>query len=409
MKRFLALLLLLTLLPVLPGLAEEEIDVPAVILGDTWVTDNFSMSFSADGSGVLTSNGVTHEGTWEYVNGLVYFRYQQYGDQTLKLTMKKNDGVCQLSCSYFTLRMKADADRIKQEAEETAKKKTVVLKWGDEITLDFISFSLENAVVLRSLEQMIENTPWTFSPTKGKKYLVVYGTVKNLQNVSIWINNAFAEVTLDGKDTYKMYMYAFHQGDTYINSTLNQDATARLLLSAEIPEAAADSFTTAQVQLNINNFMSSIPQKAYEGDFIFQLGIDESKARSAQKGPARKKVTFTFGKNKSLPSPASYLDVILEDGAEFETMHPSSGKSAKVKHYFFRSRFEGDTLQDTVNAYLNALKGDGLTTKKLTGKKSKYNDENRTFYIIKKGKTEVGWIDLSSSDNYSASIYIVKK
>ena len=106
MKRFLALLLLLTLLPAVPALGEEKIDVPAVIPEDTWVNDDFTMTFSADGTGTLAYHDTVHEGTWEYVNDMVYFRYQQYGDQTIKLSMTQKDGIYLLSSNYFQLQMK---------------------------------------------------------------------------------------------------------------------------------------------------------------------------------------------------------------------------------------------------------------------------------------------------------------
>lgn len=412
MKRFLALLLLLTMLPVIPVLAEDEIDVPTVILEDTWVNDDFSMTFSADGTAVLNYSKAEHEGTWEYVNKLVYFHYQQFGDQTLKLRMSQNDGDYYLTCNWFTLQMKAVKEQKEKEAKESADKKLQKLEWKEEITLDFMSFSLENVKVYRSLDQMIDDYPetWSMSLTKGKKYLVVYGTAKNLSNNQYWLSSIRAQVVLDEKDTYDTNVYTVKKGDTYCGNSLDVKGTAKLCLAAEVPEDIADSFKTAQVRFSLYNFMAGKPQKDFEGDFFFQLDIGEDKVKSAKKGPTRKKAFFKYEKNKSVPKPSSFTDVRENGGDTYQDMCPSDGKSYEVQSWYLIKRFDGDKFATLVKAYIKGLKQEGLTVTTLDGKKSKYQNANYTYYIIKKGKTLLGWISLrNNNDNYNPNVYIIKK
>ena len=412
MKRFLAFLLLLTLLPVVPVLAEDEIDVPAVILEDTWVNDDFTMTFAADGTAVMTFNEAVHEGTWEYVNKLVYFHYQQYGDLTVKLRMTQSDGEYYLSCNWFSLQMKAVREKKIQEAKETAEEKLQKLKWKEEVTLDFMSFSLDNVKVYRSPSQMIDDYPsnYMFSTVKGKKFLVVYGTAKNLSNNQYWLSNMRARVVLDEKDTYDMDIYTVQKGDTYYgNSVVNPKGTAKLCLAAELPEDVADSFKTALVRFSLNNYITGRPQKDFEGDFFFQINIGEDKAKSARKAPARKKTYFEYEKNKSIPKPSSYMDAYEENGSSYQTTHPTNNKACNIKYFYIRSRFDGETPAMLVKDYVKYLKKEGLTVKKVSGEKTNYQDENFTFYIINKGKTPLGWIQLQSNDTYSATVYIIKK
>ena len=412
MKRFLALLLLLTLLPAVPAMGEEKIDVPAVILEDAWVDDNFTLTFSADGAGVMIYGSAVHEGTWEYVNDLVYFHYQQYGDLTIKMTMSKRDGEYWLSSSYFSLQMKAVRERDEQEARESAKKKLHALKWNEEITLDFMSFSFEDVKIYRSMYQVIDNYPdtWTLSTVKGKKYLALYGTAKNPGNDSLLLSSIRAEVILDGQNTYKMSVYAAQKGDTYLNSWLNGKTTAKLCFIAELPDAVANSFTAAQIRFNLNNYLAGgSPKKDYEGDFFFQLSFGEAKAKAARKGPARAKTYYVYGKNKAIPRPSSYTDVTETESNTFQNMHPSSGKSYNIKSFYFHSRFDGETPLEVINVYVKGLKGDGFTVAKVDGRKSKYQNENCTFYTINKGKTPLGWIEVYGANAYDATIYIIKQ
>lgn len=410
MKRFLALLLLLTLLPLVPALGEDEIDVPAVILEDTWVNDDFTMTFSADGTGALTYHDATHEGTWEYVNEMVYFHYQQLVDLTVKLSMTKRDGEYWLSSNYFALQMKAVREKDEQEAKEVAEKKLHTLEWGEEITLDFMSFSLEDVKVYRSLYQLIEDYQWTMSTVKGKKYLVISGTVKNPDNNQRWLSNTRAEVVLDEKDTYKADVFVMQKGDTYYgNSLLDKNVTGKLVFAVEIPEDVAGSFTTAKLRFNLYNYMAGSPSKDFEGDFFFQLNIDEAKAKSARKAPTRKKTYYQYGKNKSIPKPSSYTDVREGENGTYQDMHPATGKNCDVKAYYYYSRFDGETPAEATKAYIKGLKDEGLTVTKLDGAKSKYNNEMYTFYIISKGKTQLGWIRVYSDSDYSANISIIKK
>ncbi len=411
MKRFLALLLLLTLLPAVPALGEEKIDVPAVILEDTWVNDDYTMAFSADGTAVMTYKDITHEGTWEYVNDMVYFRYQQYGDQTIKLSMTQKDGIYLLSSNYFQLQMKAVRERNEQEAKETAEKKQVDLAWGDEVTLDFMSFSFTGAKILRSPYQIIDDYPqnYYYSQVKGKKYLLVYGSVKNPDQNERWLNRIRAEVVLDEKDTYKMDVYAIGKGDTYLNSILTKNAAGKLVLSAELPEEAAASFTTAQVRFSLDNYLAGTPQKEFEGDFFFSLNIDEAGVKSARKGVSRKKVFFEVGKNKSVPKPSSYMDAVEEEGGIYQLLYPATGKVVNAKEYYIRSRFDGETPAELVKAYVKKLKDEGLTVTKLDGKKAKDPRDGVTYYLILKGKTPLGWIELREGSNYSANLEIIKK
>ena len=409
MKRFLALLLLLTLLPLVPALGEEEIDVPAVILEDTWVNDDFTMTFSADGTGVMTYHDATHEGTWEYVNKMVYFHYQQLGDLTVKLSMTKRDGEYILSSNFFTLQKKAVREQKEQESKETAEKNLKVLEWGEEVALDFMSFSLDDVKVYRSLYQLIDDYQWQFPITKGKKYLVVYGTVKNPDDNERWLGGIRAEVVLDEKDTYKMDVYTVPKGETYYTTGLLKKATQKLFFAAEIPEDVAGSFATAELRFSLYNFLAGTPTKDFEGDFFFRLSIDEAKAKSARKAPARKKTYYTAGKNKSIPKPSSYTDVIEESSGSYTRMHPTSGKGVDVKGYYFRSQFDGETPEEVVKTYVKGLKSEDLTVSKVDGKKSKYGTEMYTFYTINKGKTALGWIELYGNNSYSAEVYIIEK
>lgn len=410
MKRFLAILLLLTLLPLIPALGEDEIDVPAVIQEDTWLDDNFTMTFAADGTGVMTYRDITHEGTWEYVNGMVYFRYDQLGEQTIKLSLAKKDGQYSLSGNYFTLQSKSARVQNEQDAAKAKKKKLHTLDWGEEITLDFMTFTLDDVKVVRSQQQVIKDYPsnYMYSTVAGKKYLIVTGTVKNLDDNTRLLSNLRAEVILDKENTYKANVFAYKKGETYLNSGLNGNYAGNLVISAEIPEDAADSFATAQVNLNLNNYLAGAPNKDYEGDFFFSLNIGKAKVKAARKS-SLKKSYFEYGKNKSIPKLSSYMEATESLSGSWQNTHPSDGKSYEVKNYFLSSRYDGDILADYTKAYVKALKGEGLTVTKVSGQKSKYNNETLTFYTINDGKTALGWLEINEANLYGINLYIVKK
>ena len=411
-KRFLAILLLLTLLPLIPALGEDDIDVPAVIVEDTWIDDNLAMTFAADGTGTLTYKNITHEGTWEIVNNLVYFRYEQLGEQIVKLTMSKWDGEYRLSANSFLLQMKSARERIEQDARKAAKKKLHALEWGEEIALDFMSFTLDDVKVCRSVQQIVEDFPsnYTLSTVKGKKYLLVYGTVKNPDDIARWLGNIRAEAVLDGESTYKMEVYCFEKGATYFfNSTLNGNAKGQICFAAEIPEEAAESFKTAQVNFSLYNYLAGTPQKDYEGDFFFTLKIGKAKVKTAKKGASLKKEYYEYGKNKSVPKPSSYTEVSESLNGAWGSMHPTDGKVYDAKNYFISSRFEGDNAAELSKIYVKGLKGEGLTVTKVSGAKSKYNNETVTYYTINDGKTALGWIEVSDSNTYGFNVIIMKK
>ena len=411
MKRFLAILLLLTLLPLIPAMGEDEIDVPAVIQEDTWLDDNFTMTFAADGTGVMTYRDITHEGTWEYVNGMVYFHYDQLGEQTIKLSVTKKDGQYSLSGNYFTLQTKSSREQNEQEAAKTAKKKTHALEWGEEITLDFITFTLDDVKVYRSQQQAIDDFPsnYLLSTVKGKKFLLVTGTVKNLDDNVRLLNNIRAEVILDKESSYKTEVFYAKKGDTYFNSALNANVTGKLVFSTELPEDTADSFATAQLRFSLNNYLAGAPKKDFEGDFFFSLNIGKAKVKEARKVPSRKKTYLEYGKNKSVPSATFCMDVRVSVDGTWSDMHPTDGKIYEIKCYSVSSRFDGDKPEDFVKTYVKALKKEGFTVTKVNGEKSKYNNETLTFYTISSEKTPLGWITVSSSNTYSMSVYIVKK
>ena len=217
MKRFASILLLIVLLAAsLPANAES---IEEILLAEPWISGTGeTLRLNPDGSGTMTQKGKTAKGKWRVTQGeLVVFTYQQSNKKNVSEAFyfysKSADG------NYYLYPEDAgDLRRFYQssvlnEKKEKSKNRQY-LKWGENVSLKFVSFKLDAAIICRNENELLSDYAYyskhrggdlaVFEVKKNIKYLCVTGTMKNGTSAGQNLPNTIrAKLILDGKRAYE--------------------------------------------------------------------------------------------------------------------------------------------------------------------------------------------------------------
>ena len=397
MKRWIALLLAcISLMTLTPVLAEEPTDE---LTKEIWISEKgaTTLTLSADHTGVYTANGVDHAGEWSYAeeNKTVIFSYEDFGKQTAEFQLGKSDGDARLrdkqaSESFFqktvTERKAREKEEAVRKAQEEAESRIYALKLGEEVKLDFISFTFKGLKVYRAIDEVFYKSE-RYQTEKGVKYLAIYADVSNPTDQPCYLYRIYSEVTI-GEETYPLEVRV-KQGDNSYSSSLDAGKSSTAFFFVKLPDSVADSFTEARFRFSFKKGFAYKESVFYDGDYFFQIDAGAEDAASARKGAARK-VTY-FSKKTKLPKPNSYDDVaIYLDGWERK-----GGKRYDI--YSCWPRYSSDNIKTIHSNYMKALKKAGFTLK--AGKM--YFGKG---YTISKGKTMVGFLYNPKNGNFGISV-----
>ncbi|MBE5801671.1 MAG: hypothetical protein E7319_05215 [Clostridiales bacterium] len=334
----------------------EALSAQDVLFTEKWTGLSAGSSlfvFNPDGTGKLEINGGDDLDTvWSVAGDQVTVEYNLYGQRSFTYTFKQENGVYALTTADGGMLVRvSDCERLL--AESRASLNAYPVAKGEQINLGFVSMSVDSSVVLRKL-QGSSGSGIFMQPVKGNKLFVAKGTMSNLGGSEINIWNIKAEITLDDAYTYSARCYVEVGGD--LQTELSAQNTGEINIFAEIPDAIAESYTTAKVYFAFNDRFASSPMTISDGDFIFEVAFDQQDAATAKEGAVRQKVYFE--ESPALAKPMSYVDMR-------EAGHSSSKSNNKYTRieYRFAPEFNEDSIIALKDAYLLALSADGYTVK----------------------------------------------
>ncbi|MBR1586422.1 MAG: hypothetical protein IJ662_12850 [Clostridia bacterium] len=270
--------------------------------------------------------------------------------------------------------------------------KVNALKWKEEVKLDFIRFSIDNCALYRSPLEVIDNYPNTFAALEDTKYFVMNGTVENPKKAALSFDNLFGQVTFDNGEAYPFEFKTLKENQMALDAELAGNASQKWFLIAQIPAELADTFKSAKVRVNFYDRLKKNAETDQDGDYFYSVNITEKKAASIQQ-TAEKKLVY-FKEKSKLPRPESYVDVILN--SKFEKK--DENRTIIQCNYYYYAKYSDASITELVDAYIAALKQEGLSVKKTT-------TSIMTDYLVQSGKATLAHV-IYSEGNPSVTITI---
>ena len=357
MKKFSLLLLTMALL-LLCSAQASNID-KAVLTAEPWVNPfGTQLVFGANSKGKMVApTGDVTNFDYEVSGDSVTYTYKFWGDFTTGATFVygEEDGIRFLcldeagkltSASYYQA---SKIDTVRQMAEE--KLETYAVQFGEKIDLGFMEYTPETLQNTFTIESSGVDMGGSYQAGDGRKYVAVYGTVKNTGKRELKIENISCTLTLDNGKSYA----GSAEVDTanQLGDTLAPTKSGTLILFFAVPEGEADSYASADVVLAMRDELSANVAFPGFGDFVFELHVDKAMAAAAKQEPARTKVYIE--ESPALPSPESYGDCYKSGSNVSETNGKVTQISCSYKPY------DSNKARSLLQAYRAGLIADGYT------------------------------------------------
>ncbi len=138
------------------------------------------------------------------------------------------------------------------------------LALGEPLEAGGVTLTLDRAETLGAITSIKNGEGISRSPSKGFKYLVFSGTIKNTGGEEIDADNLIGQVRIDGKYTYTLEKYVV-QGLLF-KTLLPPLAAGKLYLYAEVPVELADSLSRCRMSFGYRDGMAFRPESLDECD-----------------------------------------------------------------------------------------------------------------------------------------------
>ncbi|MBQ3423568.1 MAG: peptidoglycan-binding protein, partial [Clostridia bacterium] len=320
-----------------------------------WVNSGGTrLTLKGDGNALIEYTNSSVEGTWSFEDPHLVVSYQLYGDRTLEYDLARKEGWWTLSNADGGLMLRS-AEYEKAMAAASEAVDAYRMEAGEEIVLPFVRFTLNDAALVDTVGS---ESHWV-DAAQGCRFFCVKGTVENLYNEELEFARARAQFTFNGNYLFSGNVRLLTEET--LKTKLSPMGKGELFIYASVPEEMARSLRSASVLFAFNENLAVAPLFAPDGEYRFQLDLDEAAVSAALQEPERERVTFE--ECPALPTPLSYANVR-------ESGHSSGTINGKVTHinYSYVARKSGDDIQTLLEGYLEGLRGEGFAVEDRDGR-----------------------------------------
>lgn len=376
MKNIRQLLCILVMTLLTSAAAFAEIDTVYLTAG-TWLYENSSLEFQADGSGTFVNkSGKSFAMNWSQSDGQICVEYQFYGNRKLTLTAIETDGKWTLTSE--------DGENYSIGGTAAQKEDNAYpLEFGEEIDLGFAKITFSRVQLMREMHASGNGT-YVTAP-KDSRYFALVGTITNRSTGSLEVGNLLGEISLDG------YIYAAStkaDHNNQLTTSVTPMTTSNYYVFAAIPDTLTKTAASGQIKLAFNDNFQEKPSDFDHADFVFKFTFDNETIAQAWLPPEKEMVYFS--ECPALPMPSSYSEV--EEVSNFVMV------SDDIK-YTYKKQLVYDDKEDLFEVYHEGLRKSGYALK----------DAGESFQVYV-GTTKIaevksasfGWIDVTISKGLSA-------
>lgn len=343
-RKLLALLLILALLGA-AGFAEEA---DAALTAEPWVSEaGTTLNLSGDGSAQITNPTMSVEGRWSYASPVLRIDYELYGTHALEYRLEQRDGGWRLIDAEGNPFMK-ESEYEAAQSETDAGARDRALSLGEEITLPFLKFTLENAELVGTIGG---DRGWYSSP-EGTHFFRLKGTVENLYDGELDFSRVRSQFTFNGEYTFNGGARIYSAAG--LSGRLAPGDSAELSIFADISDAMAEGMVSAGAAFSFNENLATEPGFVGEGDYIFRIDLDSETLAAAKRGPVLERVTFE--ECPALPTPLSFSEARVTGNSKSS----ADGRVTGVSYTFAPMR-QTDSVKNLQDLYLESLRGEGFS------------------------------------------------
>ena len=214
-------------------------------------------------------------------------------------------------------------------------------------TKDF-RLTIERACLTSVLVYETEERTDTRKAKEGMQFFTLIGSFNNIGGKELRINNIKTEMILDDKYSYSgSGLIGISDCLTY---SIPPVASGLMYLYAEIPDAVAKSFTTADITIGFEDELNTVFH-IEKAKHIYKMHLGTEYISSAKHGLPR--TNLFYSECPALPLPSNYTSIIKE--ARFSSKNETE--------YWHKCLYEKDDLHALIDIYKAGLKADGYNIK----------------------------------------------
>lgn len=252
---------------------------------------------------------------------------------------------------------KVDAQQSAQKTNDAKpnKAKGQSISLGEEIALDFVSFTFDSV----ELSYSVGGSGFSTVAADGMRCLSLVGTVENTGGTSISVGNVCGEMTFNGEYTYQAS--ATIDDSNSFPVCVAPLAKAEYVLYVQIPEALLDRLVDGEARFSFNDGFATTPNAPDKGDHTFVMTLSEDVCKAALE--ASRQAKFFFKECPALPTPENYAPVRQSSS----TTSSRNGVVTSTRYWFAIEFGRSESISDIYSGYLENLQQSGFTVSNDTG------------------------------------------
>lgn len=223
------------------------------------------------------------------------------------------------------------------------------IKLGEPTELDFTRICFSDAALTYS----VTGSGTLVTAQSGMRLFCLIGTIENTGNVPMKVETIAGEMVFNGQYTYTARAHLLNSKQ--IPASLAPLAKDDYWICAEIPENLIDQMETCLVRFSLNKEFATFPVSAQDGDYLFELSLDQAACQQALEKAAT--ATVFFDECPILPTPESYCPV-YKTGSSSSSLN---GKVSSITYSYAQAPGRNDDLKELCQTYMENLKKEGFT------------------------------------------------